>query len=120
MPRSRRPDSPRLRASHALALVCLIMAAVLLGTPGRRDRQEAMAQTPPMTPRPAAAATVPYPFPPELQGIDLSRQTAEEVDAKSAGCVSCHRGQHDPHARPETVRLGCVDCHGGDPRAADR
>jgi hypothetical protein len=120
MPRSRRPDSPRLRASHALALVSLIMAAVLLGTPGPRDRQEAMAQTPPMTARPAAAATVPYPFPPELEGIDLSRQTAEEADAKSAGCVSCHRGQHDPHARPETVRLGCVDCHGGDPRAVDR
>src|SRR5262249_6073580 len=111
--------SPRLRATHALALVVLIMEVVLLGTPGRRDRQEAMAQTPSMTPRPAAAA-VPYPVPPELQGIDLSRQSAEEAAAKSAGCVGCHRGQHDPHGKPETVRLGCADCHGGNPQAADQ
>ena len=98
MPPSRRPASPRLRASQALALVALILAVVLLGTPGRREGQEAKAQTPPLTPRPSVAATVPYPVPPELQGIDLSRQTAEEAAAKSAGCVSCHRGQHDPHA----------------------
>jgi hypothetical protein len=96
------------------------MAAVLLGTPGRRDRQEAMAPAPPMAPRPAAMATVPYPVPPELQGIDLSRQTAEEAAAKSAECVGCHRGQHDPHGKAETVRLGCVDCHAGNPQAADQ
>ena len=121
MTRSRCATSPRLRASQALALAVLIMAAVLFGTPGRRDGHEAMAQAPPMSPpstRPATPrSTVPFPVPPELQGIDLSRQTAEEAAARSAGCVTCHRGQHEPHGKPETVRLGCVDCHGGDPTA---
>jgi hypothetical protein len=54
----------------------------------------------------------PYPLPPELQGVDLMQQTAEQAAAKSAGCISCHQNVHDPHAK-ETVRLGCVDCHGG-------
>ena len=48
-----------------------------------------------------------------------SRQTAGEAAAKSEGCISCHKGQHEPHGKPETVRLGCVDCHGGDPTTAD-
>ena len=63
---------------------------------------------------------VPYPVPRELKGIDLSRQTAEAAAAKSAGCVTCHQGQHDPHCKPETVRLGCVDCHGGNAQATDQ
>ena len=74
--------SPRLRASHALALTFLIMAVVLFGTPGRRDRFEARAQAPPISTPPSTRAavprsSVPYPVPPELQGIDLSVQTAE-------------------------------------------
>ncbi len=41
-------------------------------------------------------------------------QTAEEMDAKSAGCQSCHieTDQKTMHATPG-VKLGCVDCHGG-------
>jgi hypothetical protein len=102
--------------------VLLILAAVLFGTPRRRDRQQAQAQTQPMLPArmvQGPAARTPFPFPPELQGIDLSHQSAEAAAAKSAGCVSCHHGQHEPHGRPETVRLGCADCHGGYPQAAD-
>ena len=45
---------------------------------------------------------------------NLLAQTADQAHAKSAGCVHCHKGTHDPHFK-ETVRLGCVDCHGGDP-----
>src|SRR5579859_3306516 len=47
----------------------------------------------------------------------LIRQTQEEADAKTRGCMSS--GCHSPidsttmHA-PGTVRLGCTDCHGGD------
>ncbi len=109
-----------LRASHALLLVFLVLGAVLLGTPGARDRHELMAQTPPTPPpRGPQAAPTPFPVPAELQGIDLSRQSAEAAAAKSTGCLSCHQGQHEPHAKPATVRLGCVDCHGGNPDAAD-
>lgn len=43
------------------------------------------------------------------------RQTPIEVDAKSAGCRSCHKATDTltMHASP-SVRLGCTDCHGGD------
>jgi len=45
----------------------------------------------------------------------LIRQTQEEADAKSAGCVSCHVNEDEPTMHPtRTVRLGCTDCHGGD------
>ena len=59
----------------------------------------------------------PFPIPPELMGIDLSKQTPEEAHAKSAGCLSCHENAHDPHLS-RAFHLGCVDCHGGDPTTA--
>jgi hypothetical protein len=96
-------------------LAIFFIGAVIFAMPDRRDRPEAMAQAPP--PR---GAPVPFPVPVELEGVDLSRQTAEAAFAKSAGCLSCHRGQHEPHGKPETVRLGCVDCHGGNPQAVDQ
>jgi len=44
-----------------------------------------------------------------------ARQTADEADQKSVGCVSCHT---DTDAKSmhvsSAVVLGCVDCHGGD------
>jgi hypothetical protein len=58
-----------------------------------------------------------YPLPPELQGVDLLRQTDAESAAKSAGCINCHQEARDPHYK-NTVRLGCTDCHGGDATAA--
>lgn len=45
---------------------------------------------------------------------ELMRQTAEDVQRKSGGCVRCHQGARDMHDSP-AVKLGCVDCHGGDP-----
>jgi len=44
-----------------------------------------------------------------------AEQTPADVDAKSAGCVSCHVDNDLPsmHANP-AVLIGCVDCHGGD------
>ena len=52
-------------------------------------------------------------------GPHLGAQEGDEVLAKSVGCVNCHAGQHDPHAK-ETVRLGCTDCHGGDAQTGDK
>jgi hypothetical protein len=128
MPRPRPHSEPRLRSGHALVLVTLIMACVFFGTPNRPHGQVAKAQTPPFLPRPArapeagarGASTVPFPVPEDLQGLDLSRQSPQAASAKSAGCLSCHRGQHEPHCKPETVRLGCVDCHGGNPQTDDQ
>ncbi|MEX0586999.1 MAG: hypothetical protein WD176_10165, partial [Pirellulales bacterium] len=64
----------------------------------------------------AGAASEPFPLPPEMYGVDLSKQTSEEAAAKSWGCVQCHSGVKDMHGKA-TVRLGCCDCHGGDPAA---
>lgn len=42
-------------------------------------------------------------------------QSAEEMQAKSAGCVSCHTGTDAKTMHPNpAVKLGCTDCHGGD------
>ncbi len=62
----------------------------------------------------AQSAPVPFPMPPELQGVDLNRQSDAEVRAKSAACLECHQGARDPHEKG-TVHLGCTDCHGGGP-----
>ena len=43
-----------------------------------------------------------------------ARQTQAEADAKSEGCLTCHRASDAPtmHASSAVV-LGCTDCHGG-------
>ncbi|MSR30835.1 MAG: hypothetical protein EXR99_04940 [Gemmataceae bacterium] len=60
----------------------------------------------------APPQNIPFPLPPELQGLDLNKQGDEEILAKSASCVACHENACDPHGKA-TVRLGCTDCHGG-------
>lgn len=42
-----------------------------------------------------------------------------QISAKSAGCVACHQGSHDPHYS-EVVKLGCTDCHGGNAATSDK
>ena len=44
-----------------------------------------------------------------------AHQTLEQMQAKSAGCMTCHTqtDSHTMHASP-AVRIGCTDCHGGD------
>ena len=104
-------------------LVGVLVAGWLCGLSREGSEPSAMAQEPrvaragfskisdsPGTPLNASAE--PYPVPAELREMDLSRQTAEEAWSKSWGCVACHDGAHDPHAKG-TVRLGCTDCHGG-------
>ena len=83
----------------------LSLLGIVFGTPGRDGRQVARAQTSRSVPQPLpasaaprsqAAGAQPFPVPEELRGLDLSRQTAETAAAKSAGCLTCHQGQHDP------------------------
>src|SRR5690349_8545588 len=47
-----------------------------------------------------------------------AKQTAAEMQRKSAGCVSCHTTTDSltMHTSPG-VTLGCADCHGGNPAA---
>ncbi len=54
----------------------------------------------------------PFPMPPELAGVELMKQTAEQAHSKSAGCQVCHQHTGDPHGK-NTLRIGCTDCHGG-------
>ena len=47
-----------------------------------------------------------------LAQTDLVRQSQEEADLKSEGCISCHGGIEKMH-KSTAVKLGCIDCHGG-------
>lgn len=48
-----------------------------------------------------------------------ARQSQAEADAKSDGCLTCHRASDAPtmHETPAVV-LGCTDCHGGNANIA--
>jgi hypothetical protein len=59
------------------------------------------------------AENEPYPMPPELQHLDLTKQTKEMAAAKSDGCLACHAGARDMHFK-DTLHIGCTDCHGSD------
>ncbi len=85
------------RASFAVALLA---GALLVGAPAAASRAAAEEG--------AARA----------RGDALTRQTVEEAQAKSAGCVVCHAGIEPMH-KSTAVQLGCVDCHGGDATARD-
>src|SRR5438094_910169 len=101
--------SRRIGRCNALLLGLLTLVAIFTLLPGMRSG--AFAQVKLAT---TAVDDNPFPLPPELEGVDLLQQTAEQAAAKSAGCVSCHQSVGDPHGK-ETLRLGCVDCHGGCP-----
>lgn len=51
---------------------------------------------------------------------DISKQTQEEADAKSKGCLSsgCHQGIEDMH--PQGLPIGCTDCHGGNAKTTKK
>ncbi len=94
---------------HGLGLLAgliLLVVANLL--------RDARGQQPSARPQPQSSTDPldPYPLPPELVGVNLLEQSAEQAARKSAGCVTCHQNVGDPHVK-DTVRLGCTDCHGG-------
>ncbi|MBI4866144.1 MAG: hypothetical protein HY816_04255 [Candidatus Wallbacteria bacterium] len=47
---------------------------------------------------------------------DLMKQTRAEMEAKSRGCVTCHKDTEPMH-EAKTVKLVFTDCHGGDAAA---
>src|SRR5262245_51267880 len=47
--------------------------------------------------RTIASPDDPYPFPPELIGVELMKQSADQAHQKSLGCISCHQNVGDPH-----------------------
>jgi hypothetical protein len=49
----------------------------------------------------------------------LLTQTQAAADAKSTGCVTCHKNIEPMHLSP-AVKLGCTDCHGGNAVATTR
>jgi len=49
----------------------------------------------------------------------LIKQTQEEVDAKSDGCLTCHAQIESMH-KSTAVKLGCTDCHLGNAQATIR
>src|SRR5262245_58257806 len=98
MPPARFPRLVRGLLAAGLLLAALSALGALFGLP---------AGGPPLT-IPGAG---PFPLPEELRGVELLKQTAEEAQRKSAGCVACHLITRDPHFK-DTLRLGCVDCHG--------
>jgi hypothetical protein len=65
----------------------------------------------PLTSVPAARSTIARASLPPRNWID---QTQAEANAKSIGCLQCHKGVEPMH-KSENVVLGCTDCHGGNP-----
>src|SRR5438045_8396484 len=47
------------------------------------------------------------------------RQTPAEADARSSGCITCHKNIEPMH-QSAAVRLGCTDCHGGNAMATTK
>ncbi len=66
---------------------------------------------------PEPAPTPPAAEPPASKEPEF-RQTQEDADRKSAGCMTCH-APVDSQSMHEstTVKLGCTDCHGGNAEA---
>ncbi len=103
-------------ASAGILLIALIVVAGLLGrnASGQERSRYNLVSQPTERPGPVARPreVEAFPMPAELAAVDLAGQGPDAVAAKSNGCVTCHQGACDPHAKP-TVRLGCTDCHGG-------
>lgn len=86
-------------------------AAVVAGALLLLVASNAVAQMKPATYSQQLLAVAKQPTQP-LAPSDLMQQTDDDAMRKSWGCIQCHQGVHDMHAK-ETVKLGCIDCHGG-------
>jgi hypothetical protein len=113
-------------ALTAVSLTGWLLLSFLTSDPDPRDRKLLRAEEKARPVRVANSESSgpesPQSLPRETYGpySDLSRQTAEQANAKSYGCMRCHLNAHDPHKqkdRPLAIQIGCVDCHGGDPTA---
>lgn len=88
-----------MRDSRKLTIGCLLVVAAGLGA------SVALAAESPKAVKRDYVTAPPAP----------ENQTAEAVQAKSEGCMSCHTETDNKtmHSSP-AVKLGCTDCHGGD------
>ena len=84
---------------------------LLLLLPASLSAQSSTGYGPPTSVSPNEHVTRPVSRPPR-NWID---QTAADAEAKSSGCLQCHKGVEPMHQASHVV-LGCTDCHGGDPR----
>jgi hypothetical protein len=63
---------------------------------------------------PAAAEAAPAAAP------DLMNQTPEQVAAKNAGCIACHKATDSASMHTADLPIACVDCHGGNPQGTTK
>ncbi len=89
---------------YGLARVCTLVIFLGLAGPALMSADFAYAAS---GEKPVARQYVSAPHAPK-------NQSAQEVESKSAGCVSCHTESDTKtmHRNP-AVKLGCTDCHGG-------
>jgi hypothetical protein len=112
------PPSPRRCALVALLLALFVAGSNVVLFAGQPKPPPPKSAEPdyglrdPDNPNWSTDPTDPFPMPAAWAKVRLMEQTEAYVRAKSAGCVTCHRGIGDPHQK-DTVRLGCTDCHGG-------
>ena len=99
------------RSAHARRACSPILSLVLMLMLDRNADALDFSGYGPPTSVPVERSTVArMPLPPR-NWID---QTRAEADAKSVGCLECHKGVEPMH-KAEFVVLGCTDCHGGNP-----
>ena len=109
---------------RAIAAILCASASIAFGFLLANSPGMLTVQAQPGAAQPAQAASTPPPPAPAAQEPPSSGrrflprygETAEQAQAASAGCISCHVGIEHPNMHAEdTVQLGCADCHGGDP-----
>lgn len=100
---------PRFLTSLALLLAAVTATACLRGPENDVD----------LTPPPGSVWDDHTQPEEERLAYQLERQTTEEADAKSVGCLTCHEGIEKMHTS-ERVQLGCTDCHGGNGTATTK
>jgi hypothetical protein len=93
-------------------ILLVFLLAIVIGHVGRHVYgQESIGYGPP-TSVPVERSSIAHATLPPRNWID---QTQTEADAKSIGCLQCHKGVEPMHKAEQNVVLGCTDCHGGNP-----
>lgn len=99
------------------AVTIAVIAALVL--PARAQTRGQTYFAPPASNRTPTAPDDPFPYPPDLIGVELLKQSEQDMQLKSNGCIVCHQNVGDPHFK-DTLRLGCTDCHGGNAMASEK
>jgi nitrate/TMAO reductase-like tetraheme cytochrome c subunit len=99
-----------------LAFLSVVLSVVLIGFGIARGAPESSRKQAASSPAAQQSTSSQETTPSEpARRTLLIEQSQAEMDAKSAGCLSCHTKTDSPTMHETgTVRLGCVDCHLGD------